>query len=63
MLRNALLLLLFLLLIGCEIKQPTPLENRNQIEKLTTLLVELDSEHVSRFEAKDLAKNSIVYAQ
>jgi len=55
-------LLLSLFLTGCEVKQPTPLENIRSVERLSRMLLNLD-ERVDKEEAKELAKDSILYAQ
>ena len=57
------LLLSLFFLMGCEVKQPTPLENIRQINQLTAMLIGLDTERVDRDEAKDLAQRGILYAQ
>lgn len=63
-LRFILIKVLFALLFltGCQVKQPTPLENIRSVDMLTHMLLKLDK-RVDNVEAKDLAKHSILYAQ
>jgi len=55
-------LLISLFLTGCQIKQPTPLENIRNIEKLKIMFLKLDK-RVESLEAQSLAQESILYAQ
>lgn len=53
--------LLALLVIGCSVKELNPTERQESIEKLTTMLLQLNK-GVDQREAKDLATSSIDYA-
>ena len=57
---NVFLLLFFFL--GCSVKVATPQENFKNIQALTQMLLSR-SKHIDRFEAEDLARSSILYAQ
>jgi hypothetical protein len=48
--------------MGCSVKEPNPLENSRNIEKLSNLFIQLDQQ-VNPIEAKSLAQESILYAQ
>ena len=56
------LFLTSLFLTGCQIKKPSHLEHVRSVDKLSNMLIALD-EKVDIFEARDLAKESIAYAQ